>query len=101
MRISKDGGKLEVIATGFRAPNGMCVRADGQITTRRQPRLLDARRPAQLDQARWVLRRTRTLHRTPEPTVTDNPLCWLPYPGWTFLRRPLLGHQRQVGAVQG
>ena len=32
-RLSADGSKLEVIARGFRAPNGLAVRADGQITT--------------------------------------------------------------------
>lgn len=32
-KISKDGKKREVYATGFRAPNGIGVRADGLITT--------------------------------------------------------------------
>jgi hypothetical protein len=30
-KVSKDGSKLEVIATGFRAPNGMTVGPDGTI----------------------------------------------------------------------
>lgn len=33
MKVSKDGKKLEIIATGFRAPNGIGVRPDGQVTT--------------------------------------------------------------------
>lgn len=32
-RVSADGKKFEVIARGFRAPNGIGVRADGQVTT--------------------------------------------------------------------
>jgi hypothetical protein len=32
-KLSKDGKKLEVIARGFRAPNGIGVRPDGQVTT--------------------------------------------------------------------
>ena len=32
MRLSKDGSKLDVVATGLRMPNGSAVRADGQIT---------------------------------------------------------------------
>lgn len=32
MRMSKDGNKLDVVATGLRMPNGSAVRADGQIT---------------------------------------------------------------------
>ncbi len=31
-KVSKDGSKLEVIATGVRAPNGMCVGPNGEIT---------------------------------------------------------------------
>lgn len=32
-RVSPDGKKFEVVARGFRAPNGIGVRADGQLTT--------------------------------------------------------------------
>ena len=32
-KVSKDGKKFEIIARGFRAPNGIGVRADGLITT--------------------------------------------------------------------
>ena len=32
-KLSKDGSKLEVLARGFRAPNGIGVSADGQVTT--------------------------------------------------------------------
>jgi hypothetical protein len=32
-KVSADGKKFEVIARGFRAPNGIGVRADGQVTT--------------------------------------------------------------------
>jgi hypothetical protein len=32
MRLSRDGSKLDVYATGLRMPNGSAVRADGQVT---------------------------------------------------------------------
>lgn len=32
-KVSPDGKKFEVVARGFRAPNGLGVRADGQLTT--------------------------------------------------------------------
>lgn len=32
-KLSPDGRKLEIIARGFRAPNGIGVRADGQLTS--------------------------------------------------------------------
>jgi glucose/arabinose dehydrogenase len=81
-RISKDGSKLEVIATGFRAPNGMCVRADGQIITGDNQGSWTP-----VDRLNWVKPGgfygvPELSHRDPEPTVTDNPLCWLVYPSW-------------------
>lgn len=32
-KVSPDGKKFEIVAQGFRAPNGIGVRADGQVTT--------------------------------------------------------------------
>lgn len=32
LKVSKDGSKLEVFATGVRAPNGMCVGPNGEVT---------------------------------------------------------------------
>ena len=32
MKISKDGSKLDIFAAGLRAPNGMCVGPEGQVT---------------------------------------------------------------------
>src|SRR5262249_7089026 len=29
LRVSKDGSKTDIVATGFRAPNGVCVNDDG------------------------------------------------------------------------
>ena len=33
LKVSKDGSKLEVVATGLRAPNGMSVGPNGELTT--------------------------------------------------------------------
>ena len=33
LKVSRDGKKLEVVATGFRAPNGMAVGPHGELTT--------------------------------------------------------------------
>ena len=32
-KVSPDGSRFEIVARGFRAPNGIGVRADGQVTT--------------------------------------------------------------------
>ncbi len=33
MKVSEEGRRIEILATGFRAPNGIGVRADGQVVT--------------------------------------------------------------------
>ncbi len=80
MRVAKDGSKLEVIATGFRNPNGMGVSPDGVVTAADQ-------------QGTWVPE-TRLdvirkggfygfmpMHkREIAPTDFDPPLIWIPRP---------------------
>lgn len=77
-KVSKDGRKFEVIATGFRAPTGIGVRSDGQVT-------------ASDNEGTWVP--TTPIHWIQEPaqfcgvihsrTPQENfgrwvpPLCWL------------------------
>ncbi|HET6249342.1 MAG TPA: DUF6797 domain-containing protein [Tepidisphaeraceae bacterium] len=82
MKISKDGSKLEVIATGFRAPNGMCVREDGQAVTGDNQGTWVPN-----DRLNWIKPGmfcgvVDLAHRKVPPTTTDNPLCWFIYPGW-------------------
>ncbi|HWE03484.1 MAG TPA: DUF6797 domain-containing protein [Tepidisphaeraceae bacterium] len=82
MKISKDGSKLEVLATGFRAPNGMCVREDGQAVTGDNQGSWTP-----VDRLNWIKPGMfcgvpELSHITPAPTITDNPLCWFIYPSW-------------------
>jgi hypothetical protein len=78
LRVSKDGQRLDVFATGFRAPNGIGISPQGQLT-------------ACDNQGTWTpacrinwLRPggfygvVDLAHRDAPPTHTDNPLCWLP-----------------------
>ena len=80
MKVSADGKKLEVIATGFRNPNGLGVSPNGLITEADQ-------------QGTWVPETRLDLierggfygfmpahHRTVEPKRYDGPLCWIPRP---------------------
>jgi hypothetical protein len=82
MKLSRDGGKLEVVASGFRAPNGIAVNADGQIVTGdNQGTWVPA------DRLNWIKPGgfygvVDLAHRQTPPTATDNPLCWFPYPDW-------------------
>jgi len=77
LRVPKDGSRLEVVATGFRNPNGMGISPRGEITVADQ-------------QGEWVPE-TRLdvirpggfygympMHkRAVKPTMYDGPLCWI------------------------
>lgn len=81
MKISEHGSKLDVIATGFRAPNGLCVRDDGQAVTGDNQGTWTP-----VDRLNWIKPDMfcgvpELSHKTPLPKVTDNPLCWFIYYG--------------------
>ena len=78
--LRKDGQKLEVIARGFRAPNGMCVGPHGEMTTGDNEGTWTPIVPHQLDQAGRLLRRARVFAaQARSRPIRDNPLCWLPH----------------------
>jgi len=79
IKVSQDGGKLEVVASGHRAPNGMSVGPNGEITTSD-------------NEGNWVpssrinyvkpggfYGHVYTSHRKETPTDYDKPLFWLPH----------------------
>ena len=79
-KVSPDGQKFEVYATGVRAPNGMGVGPNGEISNGD-------------NQGTWVpvdyihfskpgefIEVPDLSHRTPAPTKLENPhLCWVPF----------------------
>jgi hypothetical protein len=77
-KVSPDGSKLEVHATGFRAPNGLGMGANGQLTTSdNEGHYMPA------GKLNWVKRggfygMMQTAQRTPKPETFDQPICWLP-----------------------
>ena len=78
LRVSKDGSKLDVYATGLRAPNGMGVSPTGQVTTGDNQGTWTP-----VCRINWVKQGgfygvVDLAHRDPRPAQTDNPLCWLP-----------------------
>lgn len=78
LRISRDGAKLEVIATGFRNPNGLGVGPDDLVTVADQEgnwvpsTRLDIIRPG------GFYGYMPTHHRAEPPKIYDEPLCWMP-----------------------
>ena len=78
MRFSPNGAKLDVVATGFRAPNGIGCGPDGQLTTGDNEGTWT---PA--CRINWIKPGgfygvVPLAHRDPPPTDYDRPLCWMP-----------------------
>jgi glucose/arabinose dehydrogenase len=77
-KVSPDGKKFEVVATGFRAPNGIAVSPSGQVTTGDNEGTWTP-----VCRLNWIKQGgfygvPPLAHRPTEPTDYDRPLCWFP-----------------------
>lgn len=79
VKVSKDGGKLEVIATGHRAPNGMGVGPQGQITSSDNEGNWVPSSRVNYVKPGGFYGHVHTAHRKEIPTDYDKPLLWLPH----------------------
>lgn len=79
-KVTKDGSKLDVVARGFRAPNGMGVGPNGEITCGDNEGTWTPQCPIN-----WI--KPGGFYGVPDfagkkkeemPKMRDNPLCWLP-----------------------
>ncbi len=77
-KLYKDGSRLEVIARGFRAPNGMCVGPNGELTCGDNEGTWTPMCPINWVRPGGFYGVPDFSDRKPKPTVRDNPLCWLP-----------------------
>jgi hypothetical protein len=78
LRVTPDGKRLDVIATGFRAPNGIGVGPRGELTSGDNEGTWT---PA--CRLNWIKPGgfygvVDLAHRDPAPTDYDRPLCWFP-----------------------
>ena len=78
LKVSKDGSELSVFATGLRAPNGIGVGPEGQVTSGDNEGTWTPR-----CRLNWIKQGTfcgcvDTAHRDPAPTMYDLPICWMP-----------------------
>ena len=76
-KISKDGKKRTVYATGFRAPNGIGVGPDGQVTTGDNEGTWMPACPVNWVRPGGFYGVEDLAHKTPIPRF-DKPLTWLP-----------------------
>ena len=79
VKVSRDGGQMEIIATGHRAPNGMSVGPKGQITTADNEGNWVPSSRLNLVQRGGFYGHVHTAHRPKVPTDYDKPLLWIPH----------------------
>lgn len=77
-KVSPDGASLSVVATGFRAPNGIGISPTGQLSSGDNEGTWTP-----VCRLNWIKQGgfygvPPLAHRTPEPTDYDRPLCWMP-----------------------
>lgn len=78
LKVSKDGSKLEVVARGFRAPNGMGLGPKGEITSGDNQGTWTPVCPLNWIKPGGFYGVPDFSDRKEKPTIRDNPLCWLP-----------------------
>ncbi|MEP6662833.1 MAG: DUF6797 domain-containing protein, partial [Verrucomicrobiota bacterium] len=79
MKVSPNGRKLEVVATGLRAPNGLGMGPHDEITTSdNEGNWVPASR-INLMKPGGFYGHVFTAHRDPKPTNYDDPLLWIPH----------------------
>ncbi len=78
-KISKDGQKFEVYATGVRAPNGMGVGPNGEVTVGDNQGTWVPVDYIQYAKPGEFIGVTDLAHKAVLPTERPKPLCWLPY----------------------
>jgi len=77
-KVNPDGSTMSVVATGFRAPNGIGISPTGQLTSGDNEGTWTP-----VCRLNWIKQGgfygvPPLAHRTTEPTDYDRPLCWMP-----------------------
>jgi hypothetical protein len=80
LRITPDGSKLEVFATGLRAPNGTSCGPHDEITVSDNQGTWTPVCRLNLVSKGEFLGVPDLAHITPVPTNWGDPICWFPYP---------------------
>ncbi|MEO6036052.1 MAG: DUF6797 domain-containing protein, partial [Verrucomicrobiota bacterium] len=79
LKVSKDGSRMDVVATGLRAPNGLSVGPHDEITTSdNEGNWVPASR-VNLTKQGGFYGHVFTSHTEPAPTDFDKPLFWIPH----------------------
>ena len=79
LRVSKDGGQLDVFATGLRAPNGSSVGPNGEMTCSDNQGIWTPVCRINLMKEGGFYGAVGLHHAEQEPQNYDPPICWLPF----------------------
>ncbi len=79
LKVSKDGSKMSVVATGFRWPNGSGVGPGGELTVADQQGTWVPSSRLDLVKQGGFYGFMNAHHRQTPPTTYDGPLCWIPH----------------------
>jgi hypothetical protein len=79
LRVSRDGSRIETVATGLRAPNGIGVSPTGIVTSGdNEGTYMPRCRLNWITKPGYYAGVKDTAHRSPVPEQPDLPLCWMP-----------------------
>ena len=78
IKVSKDGSKLETIANGLRAPNGMGMGPHDEISVSDNEGNWVPSSRFSIIKPGGFYGHVNNAFKTPKPTTYDNPVCWLP-----------------------
>lgn len=79
LKVSKDGSKFEVYATGVRAPNGMGAGPNGEISVADNEGTWTPTCRLSIVKPHAFLGVVDLAHKDKPPTEYDKPICWLPH----------------------
>ncbi|MEI6233085.1 MAG: DUF6797 domain-containing protein [Planctomycetota bacterium] len=80
LKLSKDGKKLEIIARGLRAPTGLAIGPNGEMTSSDNEGYWMPECPINEIKPGYFLGITPAADPSkPTPTKRDPPICWLPW----------------------
>jgi hypothetical protein len=77
-KLPPDGSKLEVIARGLRAPNGIAIGPNGEMTSGDNEGSWVPSCPINIIKPGGFVGIPEGVPGLPKPTKRDDPLCWLP-----------------------
>ena len=79
LRVSKDGSKLDVVGTGLRAPNGLGMGPNDEITSSDNEGNWVPSSRVNLHKPGGFYGHVNTAHTKEKPTTYEPPLFWLPH----------------------